>query len=90
MNIPDMINGFYELVGGLVIFYNCLILYRHKEVRGISVWVTIFFTTWGWWNLYYYPYLNQWLSFYGGILIVVANTLWLSMAFYYSKNSSIV
>ena len=43
MNIPDMINGFYELVGGLVIFYNCLILYRHKEVRGISVWVTIFF-----------------------------------------------
>lgn len=83
MNIADYINGTYELLGGFFLLYNCLVLYRQKQVRGISVLATVFFTSWGIWNLYYYPSLNQWVSFTGGCLIVIANTIWVSMMIYY-------
>lgn len=81
----DLINGFFECVGGLLIFENCRVIYRDKMVRGVSVPVTTFFTCWGLWNLLYYPSLDQWLSFYGGLIIVAANVLWVSLAVFYVR-----
>jgi len=83
MSVPDCINGAYEMMGGLFLAYNCFVLYKHKQVRGVSVAATIFFTTWSWWNLYYYPHLNQWMSFTGGYLIVITNSLWIAMMIHY-------
>lgn len=60
-------------------------LYKDKQVRGISVLTTVFFTSWGVWNLYYYPHLDQWLSFAGGLVIVTANVAWVSQMFYYNR-----
>ena len=57
-------------------------------VRGVSWMATTFFTSWGYWNLYYYPHLDQWWSFAGGVLIVVANTLWIGMMIYYIRQES--
>ena len=85
MTWQDLINGLFELFGGVMIFLNCRALYRDKIVRGVNVGVTVFFTTWGIWNLYYYPHLDQWMSFVGGLLIVTANTLWIGMSWYYHK-----
>ena len=39
----DLINGTIELVGALLIAYNCRLLYKHKEVQGVSVMTTGFF-----------------------------------------------
>jgi hypothetical protein len=39
----------------------------------------------GFWNLFYYPHLDQWLSFAGGVLIVLANTVWIAMAVHYGS-----
>lgn len=83
--IPDSINGLYECVGGALLFLNCMRLYKDKAVSGVVPAVTAFFMTWGYWNLYYYPHLGQWLSFSGGLVIVAANTLWVAMAIYYMK-----
>ncbi len=85
MSIPDAINGTYELLGGFFLLANCVRLIKDKEVRGVSIFAAAFFTSWGGWNLYYYPSLNQWCSFYGGLLIVTANTWWVSLAIYYSR-----
>lgn len=85
MTIPDAINGAYELCGGFFLLASCLRLLKDKEVKGISIAASAFFTSWGYWNLWYYPHLNQWLSFMGGILIVIANTWWVSMAIYYTR-----
>lgn len=87
MITPDLINGLYESVGGLLLAKNCYHLYKDKKVRGVSVFTTGFFASWGYWNLYYYPHLNQWLSFVGGLLIVFFNTLWVLMALYYNKSN---
>lgn len=75
------------MLGGLAIFHHCWTLYRDKQVKGVSVFATVFFTTWGYWNLYYYPHLNQWVSFAGGVMIVTANTLWIAMMAYYLRKA---
>jgi len=85
MSLPDLINGAFELFGGVAIFGHCRRLYRDKLVRGASWPATAFFQSWGLWNLFYYPHLDQWVSFTGGLLIVTANTVWLGMMLYYTR-----
>lgn len=80
---PDMINGLFELIGGLFILDHCRVLYRDKQVRGASWRATAFFFAWGLWNLFYYPNLQQMWSFAGGVVIVAANCLWVAMMLFY-------
>ena len=85
MNWADAVNGSYELIGGIFVFLNCLKLYKDKKIRGVTLSTGLFFASWSWWNLYYYPSLNQWLSFLGGLLIGAANSAWIIMAIYYTR-----
>lgn len=82
---PDLFNGLFELFGGILYMLNIKILLRDKKVQGISLLPTVFFTSWGFWNLFYYPSLDQWFSFFGGVVLVLVNAIWLSLAFYYRK-----
>jgi len=85
MNWQDVVNGSYELLGAPFILMSVFKLWKDKKVHGIS-WIHAgFFATWGYWNLYYYPHLDQWFSFVGGIAIVIVNTFWLGQLLYYSK-----
>ena len=81
----DIINGTFELVGGLLYLLNIKILIKDKKIQGISLLPTLFFTSWGLWNLFYYPHLDQWFSFFGCIVLVTVNAVWLALAYYYSK-----
>jgi hypothetical protein len=82
---PDVINALFEFGAGLMCLINIRRLHIDKEVRGYSKWVFAFFTTWGMWNLYYYPHLGQWWSFWGGLSICSTNFIWLGMAIYYGR-----
>ena len=86
IQVPDLINGLFEASGGLMNWTNVMALYRDKKVRGVNVWASVLFTAWGFWNLYYYPSLNQWASFFGGLVIVAGNTVWICLAYKYRKN----
>jgi hypothetical protein len=79
----DLINGGFEFVGGLLLGLNCLRLHKDKQLRGVSVLPTVFYSAWGYWNLYFYPSLDAWWSFWGGIVVVTSNTAWVVLAFYY-------
>jgi hypothetical protein len=83
LQIPDLINGSFEALGGVLLTLNIKRLYADKKVAGINPASTVFFTGWGLWNLYYYPQLGQICSFLGGCLIVAANATWLLLAGYY-------
>lgn len=85
--IPDIINGLFEAVGGIFVWMNCKRLYRDKEVRGVYVPATAVFTTWGFWNLFYYPHLGQMWSLAGGLVIFTGNCVWLALAVYYSNRN---
>jgi hypothetical protein len=85
VNPQDAINGAFELCGGFLLFLHCRKVIQDREIKGVS-WIPVaFFAGWGYWNLYYYPHLNQTLSFIGGIVVVFANTLWLALIFRFRK-----
>ena len=85
--MQDLINGCFELFGGMFIALSIIRLRKDKQVRGVNWLHPAFFTVWGWWNLYYYPHLGQWCSFVGGIVIVVLNTIWILQMVYYERQS---
>lgn len=86
MALFDFINGTFELFAGVFQATNVYRLYKDKQVRGTNIYVTAFFTSWGFWNLFYYPSLGQWLSYYGGLSIVLSNCAWIFLAVKYRKN----
>jgi len=81
----DWLNGTFEFLGGLFITFSCIKLYRDKKVRGVSFIHVAYFTAWGYWNIHYYPHLGQWVSFAGGLGVVLTNTVWLGMLIYYLR-----
>lgn len=83
--MPDLINGLFESIAGFFILNNCRMVLKDKIIRGVSIISVCFFTSWGCWNLYYYPSLDQWFSFYGGIFIVISNVVWVGLMLYYAK-----
>jgi len=85
---PDVINGIFEIIAGILLFRNVQVLHRDKAVRGVSVLPTSFFMAWGYWNLYFYPSLNCDWSFIGGILVVIANTIWVGQMVYYNRENA--
>lgn len=84
---PDLINGLFECLGAFVLMMNVRQLIKHKQLQGVHIFPTIFYTGWGFWNLYYYPSLDQWFSFFGGLAIVIVNAVWVGLAIYYTRGN---
>jgi hypothetical protein len=84
----DGINGCFELVGAVVCWLNVRQLYRDKKLQGVVWQVQGFFLAWGVWNLFYYPSLGQWASFWGGVMLVVGNGTWVVLAMWYTRKRS--
>ena len=85
----DLINAAFECLAGFMVLNHCRVLLKDKAVAGISILSTFFFSLWGVWNLYYYPSLGQWWSFFGGLFIVVANFLWVALLLKYKTRSKL-
>jgi len=82
---PDIINSAFEVLGGVFVLNHCRAVLRDRAVKGVSIVSTGFFAAWGLWNLYYYPHLDQWWSFLGGLVIVGANVWWVYLLLRYRK-----
>ncbi len=83
--IPDQINCCFEVIAGLLLTLNVIRLHRDKQVRGIHIAPMAFMAIWGFWNLYFYPYIGAPWSFLGGIVVVSVNTVWVGQMVYYQK-----
>jgi hypothetical protein len=83
--LPDIINGGFELLGGFFAALSVVKIARSKRAEGIHWGHVGFFTSWGFWNLYYYPALEQWASFTGGLLLVLVNCVYLAQVAYYTR-----
>ena len=84
MKIPDLVNSTFEFGGSLAVLVSILDVIHSQQVHGVS-WVTVmFFTIWGYWNIYYYFHLGQMFSWTAGILVTLANTSWVILLMYYS------
>lgn len=79
----DIINACWEFMGGISVFSSIKTLYLDKMVKGYN-WKTIFFfTSWGIWNVYFYPVNNHMYSFYGGLFLCSMNITWVIFILYY-------
>ena len=86
MDYPDLTNGLFECLGALAILGHIVRVLKDKTVAGVSIWAAAFFASWGVWNLWYYPHLDQWWSFYGTIAIVAGNVTWITLLMYFTKH----
>lgn len=87
MNWADLANGLYETLAGIFLAISCCKLYHDKRIMGWSIGTQLFFTTWAYWNIFFYAHLNQWISWVGGLFVVFFNSLWTGMAIYYTRKN---
>jgi hypothetical protein len=85
IEVPDKINGLFEAVGAILLLLNCRQIYVDKELKGMSVVPFLFYTSWGFWNLYFYPSVEAYWSFAGGFFVVLVNAVYCGMIFYYRR-----
>jgi hypothetical protein len=81
----DVVNGLFEFCAGAMVWINVAAIRRDKQIRGISFIPVILFTAWGIWNLWFYRSLGLWVSWLGGIMVVLANSVWLYYVWKYRK-----
>lgn len=89
IELVDIGNGCFETTGAWFTWRNAWQLYKDKKVTGVYWPTTLFFTCWGVWNLLYYPILNQWFSFMGGVFLVLGNVAWVTLYLRYHKPNKI-
>ena len=83
----DFINATFEALGGLAVALSALRCYQDKQVKGIHWGTVLFFTTWGYWNVYYYPSVKQTWSGMFAYGVAAVNTIWLGLLWRYKDAS---
>lgn len=84
----DFLNAIFEFGGFVMIASNCLAVYRDKGYAGVTIPATVFFAVWGYWNLFYYPSLDQMWSVAAAGLVAFANTIWIVLMLKYGRKRS--
>jgi hypothetical protein len=84
--VNDVINGLFELFGAVMLSMNVRQILHDKQWRGVSWLPFAFFTSWGFWNLIFYPSVDCWLSFTGGLALVTVNVVYCYLLWCYRKN----
>ena len=86
---PDIGNALFELVGAFINYLNVRQARIDKFISGVSVWPAVFFTSWGIWNLFYYPFLGQYYSAAAAVPIFVINGWWVYLYCKYGRRKYI-
>jgi hypothetical protein len=85
MTTHDAINAVFEGGGAIFLCLNVRRLLKDKSVKGVSLLTTSWWTTWGFWNVYFYSAVNTPASFYAGIAVVIVNAVWLGLALWFAR-----
>jgi hypothetical protein len=75
--MADLINALFEGLAGFFILASIRDAWKSRQAIGIHPLHVAYFTAWGFWNLYYYAHLDQWLSWACGILVAIVNSFYL-------------
>jgi hypothetical protein len=81
----DTINALFEGAGACLTWMNVVRVCKDKGYAGVYLPAVILFMSWGFWNLFYYPRLNQPWSFVATLIMVSANASWVIAMAYYGR-----
>jgi hypothetical protein len=84
---PDTVNAIFEGSGALLQWGSTYRIYKDRGYAGIYLPAAALFTLWGYWNLFYYPYLGQMFSFWATIIMVSGNTAWLVLMMFFGRKT---
>lgn len=76
---PDQINAVFETAGALLTWMNVRQVWKDRGYAGVYLPAIILFTSWGFWNLWYYRHLSQWWSVAATVVMVSANVSWTAL-----------
>lgn len=85
MTTPDLLNAIFEVAGSVAVWMNCLSIIKDKGYAGTRLPMMFFFTSWGFWNLYYYSHLMQWFSLYASLLLTTGNCAVVATMIYFGR-----
>ncbi|MBL4774469.1 MAG: hypothetical protein JKY87_00210 [Mariprofundus sp.] len=81
----DKINALFEFCGFLAVLPSIVAAHKSKQIVGVSLVTPLFFAAWGYWNILFYPHLDQVWSAYAAVLLAVANSYWLVLVWKYKS-----
>ncbi len=83
----DYINAIFEFGAILGIYGHIFQIKKDKVVKGTYIPTVVFFTSWGFWNIYYYPSLQQWFSALAGSILAILNCYYVYLLLKYKENN---
>jgi hypothetical protein len=84
---PDTINALFETSGALMTWANVYRVWKDRGYAGVYLPAIVVFGSWGFWNLYYYPHLQQPWSFVATLVMVSANCAWIALMLYFGRKA---
>ena len=81
MNV-DYITSAFQAGAVLFLCANIIRLWKDGELKGISIWMMVYFTIWGYWGVFMWADLQQPWSMWTNVGIAVAYTIWLGLALF--------
>jgi hypothetical protein len=82
---PDVINGIFEVCGSVAVWLNFAAILKDRGYAGTRVPMMAFFTSWGFWNLFFYSHLMQWVSLYASVLLTSGNVAVIAAMLYFGR-----
>ena len=82
---PDFFNGLFELGGAAFALLNVRRAHLDREVKGVSWVAVLFFAGWGYWNVYYYPTIEQPFSAACAVVLALVNSAWVIQLYCYDR-----
>ena len=83
MTSTDIVNACFEGGGACLLCMNIRRLVKDKRLAGVSLVPTVWCNLWGFWNVWFYHVMGTTASFYAGIGVLTANTVWVGLALFY-------
>lgn len=78
--MTDSITSFFQVGAILFLLMNIRKLLKDGESKGVSIWMIVYFTAWGYWGIYMFWTLGQFWSMIANTGVALAHTLWLYFA----------
>ena len=82
---PDIINGVFEVCGAVATWMNFAAIVKDRGYAGTRIPMMLFFLSWGFWNLFFYAHLLQWVSLYASLLLTTGNVANVGAMWYFGR-----
>lgn len=79
----DFVNSLFEFFAIFAIWLSIRKCYKERSSKGVHWAQVVFYCSWGFWNVLYYPSVGHWVSAMAGLGVAVSNSIWAALLIKY-------